>query len=239
MGTVQILPKVLLVEDDRGIASALKQALQTVYHLTIAPTGQAAFYKADSGHYDIILLDLGLPDVPGATICRQWRDKGLETPILVLTADTHTMTKVNLLDSGANDYLTKPFSLGELKARMRALIRNYQQRPAPAAKLIVGDIVLDREVFEVTREDRLVPLRRKEFSLLECLMEHAGSVVTRRTLTRYAWQGAEELWTNTIDVHIKHLRDKLDQPFDYAVIRTVHGIGYKLEVISMTAVAKS
>jgi DNA-binding response OmpR family regulator len=229
---MQILPKVLLVEDDRSIATALAQVLQTNYQPTVAATAQAAVYKADSGHYDIILLDLNLPDMPGAEVCRQWRERGLETPILVLTADTHTLTKVNLLDAGANDYLTKPFSVGELKARMRALTRTHQQpRLQPARKLSVSGIELDRQTFEVHRNGTPLHLRRKEFVLLECLMEHAGTVVTRRALTRYAWQGAEDLWTNTIDVHIKYLRDKLDRPFDRRLIRTVHGIGYKLEAV--------
>ena len=219
-----------MVEDDRSIANALGQVLRNSYDVHVAPTGQAACYKADSSHYDVILLDLGLPDMSGAAICRQWREDGLETPILILTAEHHTLTKVNLLDAGANDYLTKPFSLGELKARMRVLTRHKYQPPKPVGKLSAGGIELNRQTYEVSREGKPVYLRRKEFTLLECLMEHAGTVVTRRALTRYAWQGAEDLWTNTVDVHIKHLRDKIDRPFGNQLIKTVHGMGYKLEL---------
>jgi two-component system OmpR family response regulator len=157
----------------------------------------------------------------------------------VLTADDHTLSKVKLLDAGANDYLTKPFSLGELKARMRVLTRHHYSLPRPAEPLAVSGIELNRQNFEVKRDGIPLKLRRKEFALLECLMENAGSVVTRRALTRYAWQGTEDLWTNTVDVHIKHLRDKIDRPFDHKLIKTVHGIGYKLEAMPSAVSIKS
>ena len=228
---MQILPKVLLVEDDRHISSALAHAFQNSHHLSLAPTGGLALHQADTDRHDIIVLDLGLPDMSGLAVCRQLRERGLETPILILTGDGTTLTKINLLDAGANDYLTKPFSLGELKARMRALTRHKYQLPLrPSGTLNVSGIELDRQTYEVTRDGVTIKLRRKEFALLECLMEHAGVVVTRRVLTRYAWHGADELWTNTVDVHIKYLRDKIDRPFNRPLIRTVHGMGYKLEV---------
>lgn len=221
----------MLVEDDRGIASALLQALRNSYDIKLATTGQSAFCEVDSRHYDVIILDLGLPDIAGSMVCQYLREQGVTTPILVLTADSRVLTKINLLDSGANDYLTKPFSLGELKARLRALTRGGHHRPAKLdGKLTVGDLELDRRTHQVKREGISINLRRKEFALLEYLMEHAGAVVTRRALARYAWQGAEELWTNTVDVHIKHLRDKVDRPFGRPLIRTVYGLGYKLEI---------
>jgi two-component system OmpR family response regulator len=232
---MQILPKVLLVEDDRSIASALSQALQSSYDVEVSGTGQLAIYKTDTANYDIVLLDLDLPDMAGLSVCQLLREGGLQTPILVLTADSRTLTKINLLDAGANDYLTKPFSLGELKARLRALTRNGRQPLKPAGKLAISGLELDRKTHEVKRDGVVINLRRKEFAMLECLMEHAGSVVTRRALTRYAWHGAEDLWTNTVDVHIKHLRDKVDRPFGTPLIRTVHGIGYRLEVIQSTS----
>ncbi|HSW85600.1 MAG TPA: response regulator transcription factor [Candidatus Saccharimonadales bacterium] len=227
---MQTLPKVLVVEDDRSIASALSQVLRTSHNVVVATTAQSAFYKVDSGHYDLILLDLNLPDMPGKAVCQRWRESGLETPILVLTADNQILTKVNLLDIGANDYLTKPFSLGELKARMRVLTRGQTHRPKQPVSLNVADVELNRQKFEVYRDGKLIQLRLKEFTLLECLMEHAGSVVTRRALIRFAWPGTEDLWTNAVDVHIKHLRDKIDRPFDRKLIRTVHGIGYRFEL---------
>lgn len=229
MAIVQGLPKVLLVEDDRGIATALVHALRSSYDLRTVTTGGSAFYKVDTGNYDVIVLDLGLPDMPGSVVCSELRERGLKTPILVLTADTSIMTKIRLLDAGANDYLTKPFSLGELKARLRALTRDNQRPVKLTGKLVVGSLELNRQTYEVSRENVSIGLRRKEFMLLEYLMEHAGSVVTRRALARYAWNGAEDLWTNTVDVHIKHLRDKIDRPFGQPLIRTVYGLGYKLE----------
>jgi len=231
MAIMQILPKVLLVEDDRGIAGALSQALQSSYDVDVAATGQLAFYKTDGAHYDIVVLDLDLPDMSGLSVCQRLREGGFQTPILVLTADSRTLTKINLLDSGANDYLTKPFSLGEFKARLRALARTARQPAKPPGNLAISGLELNRQTHEVSRDGIKIKLRRKEFAMLECLMEHAGSVVTRRVLTRYAWYGAEDLWTNTVDVHVKHLRDKVDRPFGWPLIRTVHGIGYKLEVI--------
>ncbi|MGH7193802.1 MAG: response regulator transcription factor, partial [Candidatus Saccharimonadales bacterium] len=193
----------------------------------IVGNGAQALDRAGSNQYRVIILDLNLPDISGLDVCRQLRDKEIISPILVLTGESQVLTKINLLDAGANDYLTKPFSLGELKARLRVLTRSTPGRPLPR-QLRVGSLLLDRQTHTVTRDGQTISLRRKEFSLLECLMENAGRVVTRATLTRHGWQGMEEPWTNTIDVHIKYLRDKLDRPFDSPVIRTVHGLGYRL-----------
>jgi two-component system, OmpR family, response regulator len=222
------LPRLLLVDDDRSIARALALALRNSYTVDIMGTGAQVAVKADSGQYDILILDLNLPDVSGLSVCRQLRDRGVGIPILILSAESEILTKINLLDAGANDYLTKPFSLGELKARLRALARNVAAPKPQSRELRAGSLVLDRRTHTVIRSGKAISLRRKEFALLECLMEHAGSIVTRPTLLRHGWQGVEEPWTNTIDVHIKYLRDKLDRPFDKAVIQTVHGLGYRL-----------
>lgn len=229
------LMKVLLVEDDRAIATALSEALQSSHNIDIAATGRSSLYRVDSSHYDIVMLDLTLPDMSGLEVCQLLRERGFREPILVLSAETNILTKIKLLDYGANDYLTKPFSLGELKARLRALTRVSHQTNRPANQLVAGSLVLNRLTCQVTREGIAISLRRKEFALLEYLMENAGSVVTRRALTRYAWPGAEELWTNTVDVHIKYLRDKIDKPFEVPLIKTVHGFGYKLDPPSSSA----
>lgn len=226
---MQLLPKILLVEDDRGIAGALAQALQSNYDVDIAVSGKLALYKADIEPYEVIILDLNLPDLPGASVCQQLRERGHTAPILVLTGESKVLTKINMFDLGASDYLTKPFSLGELKARLRALRRNHPMAAQTPRHLTVGDLVLDRYNFAVTRAGAAIQLRRKEFALLECLMERAGTIVTREALSRCVWQGNSAIWTNTVDVHIKHLRDKIDRPFDQQLIRTIHGIGYKLE----------
>jgi len=226
---MQSLPRVLLVEDDRNIAGALALALRGTHEVAATASGNRALYQADSANYDLVVLDLGLPDMPGLHVCQQLRERGVDTPILILSADAHTLTKINLLDAGANDYLAKPFSLGELKARMRVLTRpTHRTARQPVGTLQAGGIRLNRQTRQVSRDGVVIKLRRKEFLLLECLMEHAGSVVTRRALTRYAWPGADELWTNTVDVHIKYLRDKIDRPFDQPLIKTIHGLGYQL-----------
>ncbi len=227
MGSME-LPKLLLVEDDRNIARALALALRNNYSVDIMPTGTEALARARSEQYAVIVLDLNLPDIPGLNVCQQLRGRGIECPILILSGESQVLTKINLLDAGANDYLTKPFSLGELKARLRALARSREPRRQLPQQLSVGDVLLDRRTHIVTRDGRSITLRRKEFALLECLMEHAGGVVTRPALVRHAWQGAEDPWTNTIDVHIKYLRDKLDRPFGQPIIQTVHGLGYRL-----------
>lgn len=227
---MSFLPKLLLVDDDNHLASALELALRGAYDIDIALNGTQALFKAENGQYNAIVLDLNLPDMGGLVVCEQLRSRGVETPILVLSGECRVLIKINLLDAGANDYLTKPFSLGELKARLRVLTRSGPKRQILPRKLSVGGLVLDRQMHTVTREGMSISLRRKEFALLECLMEHAGNVVTRSTLIKHAWHGAEDPWANTIDVHIKYLRDKLDRPFDRPVIQTVHGLGYRMAV---------
>lgn len=236
---MQQLPRVLLVEDDRSIAGALAQAMQTTYDIDIAGSGKLGLYKADTEHYDLIVLDLHLPDLSGMFICQQLRNRGLSAPILVLSGEASVLSKINLLDAGANDYLTKPFSLGELKARLRTLQRSGRQSMLPAGQIMMSGVLLDRRTRSVSRDGVPVSLRRKEFSLLECLMEHAGSVVSRDTLMRCVWPGTGDLWTNTLEVHIKHLRDKLDKPFDQNLIHTVHGLGYKLEALQPILVVRN
>lgn len=230
MRNMPLLPTILLIEDNRSIADALTQTLQSSYDIDIAATGRLALYKTDIRAYSIIVLDLNLPDMPGIIICQQLRDRGVSTPILILSAENNVLTKINLLDMGANDYLTKPFSLGELKARLRALIRTNHPTGHLPEQLVIGGVLLNRQTHQVSREGVAITLRRKEFALLECLMEHAGSVVSRDVLIRSAWYDTSDFWTNTVDVHIKYLRDKLDRPFDTALIQTVYGLGYRFAV---------
>jgi two-component system OmpR family response regulator len=230
MSNMHSLPKLLLVDDDRNIAKALALALRSIYAVDIAANGMQALFQVDNDQYGAIILDLNLPDISGLVVCQQLRDRGVNVPILILTGESQILTKINLLDAGANDYLTKPFSLGELKARLRVLLRNTPGSRPLQRQLSASGLLLDRQMHTVIREGVAISLRRKEFALLECLMEHAGNVVTRGTLIRHAWHGGEDPWTNTIDVHIKYLRDKLDRPFERAVIQTVHGLGYRLAV---------
>lgn len=221
---------ILLIEDNRSVAEALRQATTLDYALTIARTGLSGLALAAENNYDAIVLDLNLPDMHGFDICQELRTRGDTTPILILSGEDKVMSKIKLLDAGANDYLTKPFSLGELKVRLRVLLRDNNAAVVAPSTLEVGDIQLDPSTHTVERAGEAIQLRRKEFSLLECLMLNANRVVTRTTLGNYAWQHSEAPWTNTIDVHIKHLRDKVDRPFDTPIIQTIHGIGYKLFV---------
>ena len=223
------LPKILVVDDDQGLSMTLSQALQTLYDVDSANSGKLGLYRAYSENYEAIILDLNLPDISGFIVCQQLRERGHSAPILILSGESKVLTKINLLDAGANDYLTKPFSLGELKARLRVLLRNPHVTYKPPANIRVGDLILDRNNFEAYRDGRPLGLRRKEFGLLEILMENAGKNVSRQALQRRVWGSSNDVWTNTVDVHIKYLRDKIDRPYDVPYIKTVHGIGYKLD----------
>lgn len=227
--------RVLVIEDEPGIALALYKALRDAsYHVDTAKSGTSGLRKAAAKRFDVVLLDLGLPDMSGLTICQELRDAGLKAPIIVLTAESSVRTKVSLFDAGANDYITKPFSIEELQARIRACLRQIPKEPTQA-RLMVGDLILNSATRSVERGGLIIPLRRKEFAILEYLMQHPGTAVTRASLFNYAWDRNEEGWTNTIDVHIKHLRDKVDRPFSSHVIKTVHGVGYKLDITNQVA----
>ena len=229
--------RILIIEDESGIALALYKSLsQLDYRVDTAKTGSSGLRKASNKKFDLILLDLGLPDMSGKTICRQLRDDGFSGPIIILTAESSIASKVSLFDAGANDYLTKPFSVEELQARIRACLRQPFEEEPEKSLLVTSELSLNSASRSVEREGQIITLRRKEFALLEYLMKHAGSAVTRASLMNYAWEGGEEGWTNTVDVHIKHLRDKVDRPFSRPLIKTVHGVGYKLD--ETKAVAK-
>jgi DNA-binding response OmpR family regulator len=235
MATTTSPTRVLIIEDEPGIALALYKALKlSGYHVDTAKTGASGLRKANNKQFDIILLDLGLPDMSGLVICKQLREDGISVPIVILTAENDVSTKVSLFDAGANDYVTKPFSVDELKARIRACLREPQLE-ANREDLVAGELTLRADGRTVERCGLAINLRRKEYAILEYLMKHAGTPVTRVSLLQYAWGGGEEGWTNTIDVHIKHLRDKVDRPFGESLIKTVHGVGYKLEVTNSVA----
>lgn len=220
--------KLLLVEDEEGVILALYRALARMYKVDTASSVNAAIQKTQETNYDALILDLNLPDGSGLKICEHVRAQGESTPIIVLSGDAQIQSKVMLLDSGANDYLTKPFDMEELHARLRVLLRE-PKKSTPHSRLAVGDLVLDRLKRTVQRGSKAIALRRKEFALLECLMQHNGMAVTRAALSNYAWEDGEEVVSNTVDVHIKRLRDKVDRPFATPLIKTVHGLGYKID----------
>jgi DNA-binding response OmpR family regulator len=227
------LSRVLIIDQDHKVSDVLEVALKSSYDIDTVATGKAAIYKADIFSYDAVILDLSIQDITGLALCQQLKERGLRAPILILSSNSSVQRKIELLDGGANDYITKPFSLGELKARLGALIRTYLSASLNIHKpLSRFGVTLNKERFEVTRDSKTIILRKKEFSVLEYLINRAGSVVSREELLNALWHNSDELWTNTLDVHIKYLRDKLDRPFDYPLIHTVHGRGYKFDIIS-------
>lgn len=221
--------RILLVEDDRGIAQTIKEGLKHQHVVDVTYTGQKGLTQAQSSEieYDTIILDVSLPDIDGVQICARLRDSRISTPILMLTAKDAVQDKVKALDAGADDYLTKPFHFAELQARLRALQRR-QSRAFQGSVLKVGELTLDPANRTVTHGKQPVDLRRKEFLLLEYLMRHVNQVMTRTMILENVWEEDADPTTNTIDVHIKYLRDKIDKPFATTYLRTVHGLGYKL-----------
>jgi DNA-binding response OmpR family regulator len=220
--------KLLIVEDDKDMAYSLKEQLSDTYVIELAFSGENGEYRASNNHYDVIMLDLLLPDSDGITICKKVRSHGIKTPILMLTGTYEVTQKVMALDAGADDYLLKPFHSDELRARIRALLRR-QPEILVSNVLTVGDLQLDIIKKHVTRGDYHIRLKRKELQILEYLMRNAGKVVSRDMLLEHMWDSAYEPLTNTVDVHIKYLRDQIDKPFDRKLIKTIYGLGYKLE----------
>jgi two-component system OmpR family response regulator len=198
------------------------------YSVDHAPDGATAGWMARATEYDGVILDVGLPDTTGTALCTSWRADGVASPVLMLTARASTSDKVLGLDSGADDYLAKPFEIDELLARVRALVR--RGAPAHAPTLVVGDLELDPATRRVTVAGRQVDLSSKEFAVLETLMRRAGQVVSRFDLLEHAWDGASENASNVITVYVRKLRGKLDKPDGPHHIDTVRGAGYRLNV---------
>jgi two-component system OmpR family response regulator len=218
---------VLLVEDDVRMAAAIRRGLRFEgLVVDIAGGGEEALRKAAATDYDAIVLDVMLPDLDGFETCRRLRAEGLWLPVLMLTARDAVEDRVRGLDGGADDYLTKPFSLAELLARLRALVRRGPvERPAV---LEVGDLRLDPATHEVRRGDREVELSAREFGLLETFMRRPGQVFTQPQLLDAAWDLGFEQRSNVVEVYVRYLREKIDRPFGVESIETVRGVGYRL-----------
>lgn len=225
--------KLLLIEDNKPLAESLKKQLGKTFIIDVAHSGEDGLHHALNGSYDVIVLDLGLPDRNGHDICRAIRGNAISTPILILTGVDDVESRVALLDDGADDYLTKPFNVAELRARLGALLR----RPTDtytANVLKVHDLTLDPVRRSVERGGMPISLRRKEFDILEYLVRNQGRPVTRAMILDHAWDGSKDAWNNTVDVHIKHLRDKVDRPFATPLIQTAYGIGYMVDAAAIT-----
>src|SRR5947208_10192175 len=219
--------RVLLVEDEPRMASVIRRSLEREgLAADVAGKGEDALWMAAAVEYDAIVLDVMLPGVSGFDACRLLRERGVWAPVLMLTARDGVDDRVRGLDSGADDYLVKPFALAELHARLRSLVR--RGRPERPIVLSVGSLRLDPARREVRRGDHRVELSAKEFALLEALMRRPDEVLTRLELIEQAWDYAYEIRSNIVDVYIRRLRRKLDEPFGRSSLETVRGVGYRL-----------
>jgi len=221
--------RILVVEDEHRIANSIKKGLeQELYAVDVTYNGLDGFDLASTEDYDLLVLDLMLPGLTGLSICRQLRQKNIHTPILILTAKGQIEDKVEGLDSGADDYLTKPFSFEELLARIRALTR--RPKKSLSTILTVGDLSLDTTTFEVKRANSLISLSGREFSLLEFFLRHPHQIVTKEKIIGHIWNYDANILPNTVEVYVKNLRRKIDLPFKNLppLIHTVRGFGYKI-----------
>ena len=219
--------RVLVVEDERRIADFIRKGLsEQGYAVDVAYDGEEALQWVDVAEFDIVILDIMLPVRDGISVCRALRARDLRTPILMLTARDALEDRVLGLDSGADDYLVKPFAFAELLARLRALAR--REPSLVGTHLQVDDLVLDSGTREVSRNGAQIQLTTKEFTLLEYLMRHPNQVLTRTMIAEHVWNYDFDNATNVIDVHIRNLRRKIDDPFPAKLIRTVRGAGYRM-----------
>jgi two-component system, OmpR family, response regulator len=220
--------RVLIVEDEAKMAALLRRGLAEESHLAeVAGDGETAVAMARASEYDAIVMDVMLPGVDGFTACRRIRDASVWTPVLLLTARDAVSDRVVGLDSGADDYLTKPFSFAELLARLRALVRRGET-PRPAI-VEVGELRLDPAARRVWRGEHEIGLTTKEFTLFEAFMRRPGMVLSRSQLLEYAWDYGFDNRSNVIDVYMRNLREKIDRPFSQSSLRTVRGAGYCLD----------
>jgi DNA-binding response OmpR family regulator len=225
--------RVLLVEDEHNISAYVKRGLEeSGYAVDAVFTGKDALDWAEAASYDLILLDIMLPFVDGLTVCRELRQRGDVTPILMLTARSDVDDRVNGLDAGADDYLAKPFAMKELLARLRALTRRASDLPKSPV-LSFADLTLDTRTHEVRRGGHLIPLAIKEFSVLECLLREPERVLTRTQIAEHVWSYDTFNQSNVVDVYIRNLRRKVDDPFEKKLIHTVRGVGYRLSFNEM------
>ena len=217
--------RILIAEDDEALGKFVRQGLETEnYSVDVFPDGEQARSAASESDYDLVILDLNLPKVDGVSVLRHLRLKKPSLPVLVLTQRTKVEDRVECLDTGADDYLAKPFSFSELSARIRALIR--RSHVPSEAVLTIADLKLDRVQHLVQRTGVRIELTTKEFALLEYLMRHAGRSVTRSMILEHVWNLSFDTTTNVVDVYINYLRRKIDDGHPVKLIHTVRGVGY-------------
>jgi two-component system copper resistance phosphate regulon response regulator CusR len=229
--------KILIAEDDEALGKFIRAGFESEhYAVDVIADGEQAKAAATDHEYDVVILDLNLPKLDGVSILRQLRMKKPSLPVLILTQRTRVEDRVQCLDTGADDYLAKPFSFSELSARVRALVRR-SHLPSESV-LEVGDLKLDRVQRLVERAGRRIELTAKEFSLLEYLMRNAGRTVTRSMIIEQVWNLTFDTTTNVVDVYINYLRRKIDDGHSVKLIQTVRGVGYGMIVTSASAPSK-
>ncbi len=219
--------RILVVEDESKVARALREGLERQgHHVVIAPTGEEGFFLVNAEEFDLVILDLMLPGRDGLQVLSTLRKRGLETPVLILTARDAIEDRVQGLDKGADDYLVKPFAFPELLARVRALLRRIEQGP----QLRLADLEMNVATRNAKRRGQYLELTGREFELLEYLLRHKDQVVSREMLARHVWKESARATPldNVMDVHINRLRRKVDEPFDRKLIHTVRGVGFVL-----------
>ncbi len=220
--------RLLVVEDDLNLARFIQKGLQEErYAVDVAADGEAGLLLASVNPYDLIILDIMLPKLDGLKVCNRLRNERKTAPIILLTARESVEDKVTGLDSGADDYLTKPFAFAELLARVRALLRRNSAQPA--GRLKADGLEMDPVSHRVWRAGQEIPLTNKEFALLEYLLRNADQVLTRTAIIEHVWDIHYDSMTNIVDVHIRALRAKIDRDFDPQLIHTVRGVGYVLK----------
>ncbi len=219
--------RLLLVEDDPRIAHFVAKGLQEqAYAVDVVANGHNALYQVDINDYDVVILDVMIPGLDGFATCRAIRSAGKRMPILMLTARDATEDRIHGLDSGADDYLTKPFEFGELLARLRALLRRPTELRAP--QIVVGDLVLDTASQTAMRGARAIPLTAKEYALLEFLARNAGRVMGRSEIAEHVWDESFDPFSNLIEVYVNRLRRKIDEGTAKPLLQTRRGSGYVL-----------
>ncbi len=221
---------ILVVEDEQRLALLLRRVLLEERHtVDLAHDGETGLDLALSDTYDVVVLDVMLPGYDGFEVCRQMRAERVLSPVLMLTARGAVEDRVKGLNVGADDYLTKPFAMEELLARVNALLRRRDRNFDETPQLCVGDLTLDLVRHEAKRAGRVIELTAKEFALLEYLMRHPGQVLSRTQITDAVWRYDLDALSNVVDIYIHYVRDKVDQGFSHPLIKTVRGVGYKIE----------
>jgi DNA-binding response OmpR family regulator len=220
--------RILVVEDEKKVADFVQRGLKSeLYTVDVAADGVTALHCLKEAVYDVVILDLNLPDISGNDVLRQMRKSGIQTPVLILTARGSIPEKAESFEEGADDYLTKPFSFTELLLRIKALARRSQSL-SRNDRIQVGELVLDRPTHQVKRAGRVIELTSKEFALLEYLMANSGRVLSRTMIVENVWDQSFEGLTNIVDVYMRQLRKKIDEGDQVKLLRTVRGVGYSI-----------